>query len=136
MRARSGQLAAFYNKIFLPDWALLEPGLQDFPHACRIPRLRWKCGACRMGCHAMVRHRPPWMVLRGRFREPHVSCIAREFPVLQGPDNGVPVANLAARCVYDLGAALHGANQCVIEQMLGLRMQRGVDGNYVTELHQ
>src|SRR5262245_41538310 len=76
------------------------------------------------------------MVLRRRLREPHISSIAREFPALQRPNNGVPVANLAARCVYKIGAALHAADQRVIKQMLGLGMQWCVNRNDVTDLHE
>src|SRR5215831_16920851 len=101
MRARSCQLTSVDNDIFLPDGALVEPALQNFPHARRIARLRRECGACRVRRHAMMRHGPPWMVLRCRLREPYISSITREFPALQRPNNGVAVANLATRCVYD-----------------------------------
>src|SRR5260370_22518259 len=84
----------------------------------------------------MMRHGPSRMVLRGRLREPYISSIAREFPAIQRPNNGVPVANLAARRVYDIGTAPHFADQRVIEHVLGLGMQWCVNGNYVTDLHQ
>src|SRR5262249_27034899 len=107
MRARSCQLTRIDNEIFLPDGAPLEPALQNFPHARRIARLRGECGACRMWRHAMMRHGPPRMVFRRRLREPDISCIAGKFPALQRSNNGVPVANLAARGIYDIGTALH-----------------------------
>src|SRR6266436_2450187 len=76
------------------------------------------------------------MVLRGWLREPYISSIAGEFPAFQRPNDGVPVANLTARCVYNIRTALHLADQRVIEQVLGFGMQWCVNGNDVTDLHQ
>jgi pyruvate dehydrogenase complex dehydrogenase (E1) component len=47
------------------------------------------------------------------------------------PRDRVAITDLAARGVHEIRAALHLADQLVVEEVLGLRMQRGVDRHYV-----
>ena len=86
--------------------------------------------------HAVMRHGAPGMVLGRGLRKPDVAGIARELAALQRAHDGVAVADLAARGVHDIAAALHHADQLVVEHVLGLGMQRRVDGHHVANLDQ
>ena len=55
-----------------------------------------------------MRHGPPGMVSGRGLGEPDVAGIPGKLPAFQGSDYGVPVADLAAGRVYDVGASLHG----------------------------
>ena len=68
-----------------------------------------------------------------RLREPDVARIARKLAAVQGPDHSVAIADLAARGVHEIGAPLHLADQRIVEQVLGLRMQRRVDRDHVAD---
>ena len=70
--------------------------------------------------HAVVRHRAPRVILRGGLGEPDVARVAGELAALERAHNGVAVADLAARRVHEVRAALHRADQLVVEQVLGL----------------
>src|SRR5262245_41371151 len=86
--------------------------------------------------HAVVRHGSPWMVFCRRLRKPHIARIACELPAFERPDDGIAVDNFASGGVHDVATALHHANQPIVEQVLGLRMQRGVDSDDVANLYQ
>jgi hypothetical protein len=58
------------------------------------------------------------------------------LPALQCPDDGVAIANPAAGRVYEVSAALHLADQGIVEEMFGLRVQWSVDRDNVTYLNQ
>ena len=113
-----------------------EIAFEDLARAGGVARLRRQRGAGDVRRHAVMRHGAPGMVLRRRLREPDVAGIARELAALQRADDGVAVADLAARGVHEIGAALHHADQLVVEQVLGLGMQRRVDGDHVADLDQ
>ncbi len=61
------------------------------------------------------------LILTGRKLEP-ISKLNRKLPALKCSDDGIAVANLAARRVHDVAAALHHGYQTVIKHMLGLGM--------------
>src|ERR1700719_1674473 len=77
-------------------------------------------------------HRPPRVILRWWLREPDVACIAGKLPAFKCADDGIAVADLAARRVYQISAPLHLPDQRVVEEVFGLRVQWSVDCNHVT----
>lgn len=79
----------------------------------------------------MVGHGPPRVVFRRGLREPDVAGVTGELPALQGPDDRVAVANLATRGVDDIRPTFHLGDELVVEQMLGLGMQRAVNSHNV-----
>src|SRR5229473_4915994 len=83
----------------------------------------------------MMRHRPPWMVLRRRLWEPHVARITRELSAFECPDYCISLTYLATCGVHDIRAALHFANERITEHMLGLWVKRAVDGHHVANTH-
>ena len=89
------------------------------------------CGV--MPWWGIVRH--GWS-LRRRLREPHVARVSGELAALQRPHDGVAIADFAARGVHDVGAALHLGDELVVEEVLGLWMQRRVDRHHVADLHE
>src|SRR5262245_16555989 len=109
VRVRSGprQLAALGDQVLLADRLALEPALEDLPCSRGIAGLGREAGAGRVRGHALPRHRPPGMVLRRRLREPDIPCVAGELPGLERADDRVPVADLAAGGVDQVGAVLH-----------------------------
>src|SRR5262249_31414893 len=50
--------------------------------------------------------------------------------------DGVTVANLGTRSVHDIAAALHHADQLVVEHVLSLGVQRRIDRHHVANLDQ
>ncbi len=85
--------------------------------------------------HAMVRHRAPRVIPGRRLGEPDIACVAGELAALQRPGDRVPVADLAPGGVDDVGAALHGRDQLIVEQALSARVERGVDRHHVAVRH-
>src|SRR5262245_64072586 len=79
----------------------------------------------------MMRHGAPRMVLGCRLWEPDVAGIACELPALQRAHHGVAIDDLAASGVHDVATPLHHADQLVVEQVLGLRVERRIDGDHV-----
>src|ERR1700685_1605515 len=130
--AGSSELAAIHYEVLIANRTLLEPALQNFTRSCCIARLCRKRGAGGMRRHPMVRHRPPRMVLRRGLREPHVACIPGELTRLQRADDRVAVTDLPAGRVDDIRAALHLVDERLIEEILRLRVQWGVDRDDVT----
>ena len=133
VRAGAGELAGLHDQVLLADRAALEPALEDLARARRITGLRREARPRYVRRHSMVRHRPPGVVLRGRLREPHVTCVARELSALARPRDGVPVADLPPRGVHEIRAALHLRDQLVVEHVLRLRVQRRVDRDDVAD---
>ena len=133
MRARSGELAAVHDKIFIPDRALFEPAFENLPCARRVARLGRKGCPGNVRRHAVVRHRAPRVVSRRRLREPDVAGIAGELPAFERADDGVTVADFAPRCVHEIRATLHSGNKLVIEETLRFRMKRRVDRDDVAD---
>src|SRR6202048_440598 len=86
--------------------------------------------------HTVMRHGTPRMVARRRLWEPHVSRVARELATFERAHDSITIANLAARRVHDVAAALHHGDQLVIKHMLSLGMEWGVDGDHVAPLDQ
>src|SRR3979409_597192 len=66
------------------------------------------------------------MIARRRLREPDVTGIAGELSALERANDGIAIADLAARGVHEVGAALHLRDQCIVAQALRLRGPRGV----------
>ena len=134
MRASARELALIDDQIFVADWPALEIALQDFARAGRVTRLRGKRRAGDMRRHAMMRHAAPRMVLRRWLREPDIARIAGKLTAFERPHDGIAVADFSARRVHDISAALHLGNHSVVEEMLGLRMQRTIDGDDIADL--
>src|SRR6476620_2042907 len=136
MGAGPGKLAAVDDQVLLPDRAAVEPALEDFANAGGIPGLGRKARAGVVWSHAVMRHRPPGMILRGGLGKPDVACVARELSALARPRDRISIADFAARSVHDVRAALHLADQLVVEEVLGLRMQRRIDRHHVAHTNQ
>src|SRR5580700_9010313 len=134
MRADACELALVHHEIYGPDRLSGEIALENLARACRVACLRRERGARDMWRHTVMRHGTPGMVARRRLREPHVSRIARELTIFERAHDSITIANLAARRVHDVAAALHHADQLVVEHMLSLGMERGVDGHHVAYL--
>jgi hypothetical protein len=81
-----GQLAPIHNEVRLTDGTPLEPALQDFAYPRRVARLRGEAGAGRVRRHAVVRHRPPGMILGRWLREPDIPRVPRQLAALERPD--------------------------------------------------
>ena len=73
------------------------------------------------------------MILRRGLREPDVAGIAGKLAALKRPGNRVAVADLAARRVDEIGAALHLRDHLFVEEIFGLRVQRRVDRDDVAD---
>jgi hypothetical protein len=115
MRARSGELAAVDDEIFITDRSALEPAFENLACSRCVPRLRRKRSSRDVGRHAMVRHGPPGMVTRRWLREPHVSGVAAKLVAFESADDRVAIADLAARGVHEIGAALHLGEERTVE---------------------
>src|SRR5439155_22994150 len=113
--AAARQPAAVDDQIFLPDRSSVEEAFEDLARARRVARLRGEGGAGRVRGHALVRHRAPRVVLGCRLGEPHVAGIAGELPALARLCDRVAVADLAARRVDPVGAALPLGDQLLVE---------------------
>src|SRR5258708_31085681 len=111
MRPCSGELAAVYDEVFNANWTLVEPAFKDFTHGRGIARLCAKARARNVGRHSVVGHRTPGVVFRCGLREPYVSRIAGELARFEGLSDGLRIADLSARSVYDVGSALHLRDQ-------------------------
>lgn len=136
MGAGTGKLAAVDDQIFLTDRTALEPAFENFARSGRVTGLRRQGSPRRMRGHAMMRHRPPGMVRRRRLRIPDIAGIPGQLPALQCANYGIAITNPAARRVHQIGAALHLADQGIVEQVLGLSVQWRVDCDYVAHPHQ
>ncbi len=83
MRAGARELAALHDQVLVADRPVLEEAFQDLARARRVARLRRERGARDVRRHAVMRHGPPWMILRrglrGTRRRPH-SRRAGRFP--------------------------------------------------------
>ena len=71
------------------------------------------------------------MICRSRLGEPDVAGIASQLAGLERACDPVAVADLPAGGVDDVGAALHLPDHLVVEEVLGLRVKRRVDGHHV-----
>src|SRR6266550_182215 len=69
-------------------------------------------------------------------RKPDIAGIPGKLAAFQRPRDRVAVADLAAGGVDDVGAALHLGDQGVVEEVLGLGMERRVDRDHVADRHQ
>src|SRR5262245_2851363 len=88
-----------------------------------------------MGCHSVVWHRPPGMILWGWLWEPDVACVPGELSALQCPYDRIAITDFATRRIHDIRAAFHLADEGVIKHMLGLGMQCAVDRDDITHTH-
>ena len=127
-------LATVDDQILVSDRSTLKPAFEDFARAGSIPSLRGQRRAGDVRGHAVVRHAPPSMIVRRWLREPDIPGIAGEMAALEGADNRIAVADLGARCVHDVGATLHLRDELVVEEILGLWMQRRIDRDHVADL--
>src|SRR5271166_1399469 len=133
MRARSGELAAVDDEIFITDRSALEPAFENLACPRCVPRLRRKRSSGDVGRHAMVRHGPPGMVLRRWLGEPHVSGVAAKLAAFESTDDAVAIADLAAGGVHEIGAALHLGEELIVEEILRFRVKRRIDRHNVTD---
>ena len=76
------------------------------------------------------------MIPRRGLWEPDVAGVPGKLAALERPRDRVAVADLAARGVDDVGAALHLGDQGVVEEVLGLGMQRRVDRDDVADSYE
>src|ERR1700678_162223 len=134
MRARSGELAAVDDQIFITDRSALEPAFENLACPRRVPGLRRKRSSGDVGRHAMVWHGPPGMVLRRWLGEPHVSGVAAKLAAFESADDGVSIADLAARGGHEVSASLHFGKKLVIEEALCFGMKRRIDSHDIADL--
>src|SRR4029077_18568799 len=80
-------------------------------------------------------HHTQRVILRWWLREPDVASIAGKLPSFKCTDDGIAVADLAARRVYQISAPLHLPDQRFVEEVFGLRVQWSVDCNHVAHTH-
>lgn len=73
------------------------------------------------------------MVFRGRLGEPHGAGVAGELARLERPRDRVAIADLPPRGVHEVRAPLHLADQLVVEQVLRLGGQGGIDRDHVAD---
>src|SRR3546814_20798730 len=78
-----------------------------------------------------MRHCPPRMVLGRGLREPDVSRIAGKLAALECAHDRIAIGQLAARGVDQIGTALEALARPVVDHVLGLRMERYVERDYV-----
>src|SRR5262245_20272137 len=104
MRTRAGELSSVHDQILLANRPPLEPAFKDLADAGGITSLSRQRAPRNMWCHPVMRHRASRMVPRRRLREPNVARISRELPAVQGTDDGVAIADLAARRIHEIGA--------------------------------
>src|SRR5262249_12705276 len=119
----AGEPAGIDDQVLLADRAAFEPAFEDLADAGGIASLGREACAGGVGRHAVVRHRPPGVILRGGLREPDVTRVAGELTGLAGPRHSLAIADLAARSVNQIRAVLHPSDQLGVEQVLGLRME-------------
>ena len=131
MGARSGEFTSVNYEVLISNGTPLEPTFQYFPGTSSVTCLRRKGRPGRMWRHTMMRHRPPWMVLGRRLWEPHVAGISSQMPTLERIRDSVPIADLAARRIDDIGAPFHLGDERRIEEVLRFRVQRRVDGDHI-----
>src|SRR5258708_23593681 len=81
-----------------------------------------------------MRHGSPRMVPRCRLREPHVASVACQLAAFERAGNCITIADLASCGINDVRTAFHLRDHAFIEQMLGFRVQRAVDGHDVAYL--
>src|SRR3984957_10340402 len=84
--------------------------------------------------HAVMGHCAPRMAFRSGLREPDVAGIASELAAFERADDGVAVADFAARGVHEISATLHFREKLAVEEAFGLRMKRRVDRHDVANL--
>merc|ERR1719356_980391 len=75
------------------------------------------------------------MVLRRRLWEPHITGVSCKLTAFQSSCDGVSVTDLSSSGVHDVGSSFHGANEFLVEQMLGFWVERAVDGHYIADFH-
>src|SRR4029079_6577007 len=109
--AGAGELAFVHDQVLGADRLLGEVALENFARAGGVACLRGERTSRDMRCHAVMRHGAPRVLLGRGLGEPDVTRVACELTALQRPDNRVAVADLAARRVHDVAAALHHADQ-------------------------
>src|SRR5258708_7438829 len=85
--------------------------------------------------HAVMRHRPPGMIFRCRLGIPDIASVASKLSALKSANNGVAVTDSAACRIHEISTTLHFADERVVEEVLGFRVQWRVDGNHVTNPH-
>ncbi|SKV99915.1 Uncharacterised protein [Mycobacteroides abscessus subsp. abscessus] len=83
-----------------------------------------------------MRHGAPRVVGGRGLRVPDVTGVASELSGLQGLDDVLLDRDLRTRGVHDVRAATHRVDQVRVEQMVSLRVQRGVDVHDVDRTHQ
>jgi len=86
--------------------------------------------------HTVMGHPSPRMILWRRLREPDVTRVTGKPSALQSANHRIAVANLAARRIDEVGAPLHLADEGIVEQVLGFRVQRSIDGNHIADAYQ
>src|SRR6202042_463044 len=126
MRSGTGELSAVDDEIFIANWSPVEPTFKDLAGAAGVARLSREAGSGNVRRHAVMRHRAPGMILRCRLRIPDVAGVAGELSALKGSDDGVAIANQAARRVHEVCTTLHFADQCIVEEIQGFGVQRRV----------
>src|SRR5262249_4091183 len=136
MSPGAGELALVHDEVLGANGLSREMAFEDLAGARGIAGLRRQRTARDMRGHALMRHGPPGMILGRRLRKPYVTGVARELAAFQRAHDGVAVDNLGASRVHDIAAALHHADQLVVEHALGLGMQWRVDGHNVADLDQ
>ena len=84
--------------------------------------------------HGVVGHGPPWVVLGSRLGVPHITGVTPELTRLQSVNNCVLVDNLSTGGVDQVTALLEVLEHLGVEEVIGTRVKRGVDGDNVTLL--
>lgn len=125
------QRPARHDQVLLAGGVPGHEVFEDLAGAGRVAGLGRQAGAGDVRCHRLVGHRPPRVVGGRRLRVPDVAGIAGQLAGLERGDDDVPHHDLGPGGVDDVGTAAHRADQLGVEQVVSLRVQRGVDGRHV-----
>ena len=127
MRAGAGQLAAIDDQILARGSGACRTSTPG-SRACRphsVPAPTATCPRCAASCRDAASSATDGPSARGCGNQTSPAYPA-SWPLSSARDDGVAVADLAARRVDEVGAALHLGDQLVVEQVLRLRMQRAL----------
>ena len=85
--------------------------------------------------HSVMGHRPPGMISGCRLRKPYVTGVPGELSAFECSHDGISIADLSPGGVDDVSTPFHRRDELVVEEMLGLGVQRSVDRDDVAMRH-
>src|ERR1700730_13900596 len=129
MRAYTSEFALLDDQIFVANGSPLEIAFEDFAGARRVARLCGERCPRDVRRHSVMRHGAPRMIYCRWLREPDVTGVAGELAAFERAHDRVAVADFSACRVHDISPTFHFRKHRIVEEVLGLGMQRAVDGD-------